>query len=133
MSIPLEALSNYTVFREKYSLDDTQNRVDILVEGSQCVLYIEVKIDAREGPDQLTRYSDGLKRRAKALGKLHSAIIYLTTEERLPNQALEHSVTLASWKQVAEAVDATMRAEQIRSNELTGRLLTSLSRHIQNF
>jgi hypothetical protein len=125
-------MSNYTVFREKYSLDDVQNRVDLLIESSDFVLYVEVKIDAPEGSNQITRYSEGLKRRAKALGKAHSAVIYLTPEGRDPNQAQKHDVILASWKHVAEAIDATMRAERIGSGELTGRLLTSLSRHLRS-
>jgi hypothetical protein len=49
----IDLTRRYRVFTEHYSLDDEGNCVDLVIDGSDFVVFIEVKIDAREARNRL--------------------------------------------------------------------------------
>lgn len=76
--IPIEPAETYTVATEKYSLNDSQDRVDVILEGTDFLVFIECKIYSSEGREQILRYIRTLEKRANYLGKKRFALIYLT-------------------------------------------------------
>ena len=67
--------SVYRATEECCPLGDESERVDIEIESDEVLLFIEVKIDALEGKEQLKRYHDVAKTKA---GSREWKIIYLT-------------------------------------------------------
>jgi hypothetical protein len=131
LALPLDAKTPYVVFREKYSLSDDTNRVDLLVEGDAFVIYIEVKIDAVEGPEQIGRYLESVRRRAQTFGKPHHALVYLTQDQRKPRDCTDERIFLASWKDVIAAIETVLKDHNISPSDPLGLLLTSLTHHLR--
>jgi len=78
---------------------DRDNRVDIVLDGKNILLYIEVKIDAPQGEQQLHRYHNLAKNchRGRKWG-----VVYLTPRGGLPDdaQTLENCMAI-SWLDVS--------------------------------
>src|SRR5690606_6935459 len=89
---------------EVYPALDERNRVDLVVETTEAVVLIEVKIDAQEGPEQLTRYVESGKRLAAALGRAHSWVLYIAP--RSPGRDDVHHV---DWFDVAHSIRSAVR------------------------
>lgn len=53
LPIELKAPQKYSSYAENYPISDGKNRVDIEIESDELLLFIEIKIDANEGIDQL--------------------------------------------------------------------------------
>ena len=68
---------NYSAIDECSPLGNLENRVDIEIDTSEFLLFIEVKIYANEGVDQLKRYYREAMLKTKNINK-DWAIIYLT-------------------------------------------------------
>lgn len=81
-------------------LADTADRVDVVLEGDDFVVFIEVKIHAGLQPRQLERYALAAERSARLRGKAHCAVIYLA-----PNTAiLPDGCGWLSWRHLARAL-----------------------------
>lgn len=99
---------------EKYPTGDTTNRVDIELDADNFFMLIEVKIDAYEQKDQISRYIGEAKKRA---GAHPWAVVYLTPQGRVPLSAGEEAdvtdVPCLSWRRLAivmtQALEPTRR------------------------
>lgn len=130
--IPSHELADYAVFPQRCSVHGGTDRVDLIVDGANFLIYIEVKIDAFEGPEQIKRYLEGMMIRAKTLRKQYSTLIYLTRERQKPRDLHDATIALASWQDVAEAIEAALREEGIKLDQLPGVLLNTLSHHLRS-
>ena len=96
---------------EKYPTGDATNRVDIEIDADNFFMLIEVKIDAYEQKDQISRYIGEAKKRA---GEQPWAVVYLTPQGRVPLSAGEEAdVPCLSWRRLAsvltQALEPTRR------------------------
>lgn len=87
-------------------LGDGSDRVDIVLEGDDFLVFIEVKIDAGQQPGQLTRYAAAAARTAALRGKPHHAVIYLC--ERAEN--LPAACRRITWRSVGSALRSAERS-----------------------
>ena len=110
---------------ELVPLADETNRIDLVLEGDDCVVFIEVKIDAPFQPGQLTRYLDSLRRRRDHLGKKHSQLI-LIGDLVIPDGV--HCMPVR-WGGVARALRAGAR--QAADNAYAARLACDFADHLE--
>lgn len=112
--IPEKLLSsNYLVMTEAYAIGDSANRVDILVEGSEFVVIIEVKIDAAEGDNQIARYVEVAASKAAVLGTDHYAVVFLAPNSHGKVGRQPRNLLIATWADVAAAINRNIAAEQV--------------------
>ncbi len=117
--------SHYRVSVEHTSFGERDNRVDLAIEGENCVIFIEVKIDAPEGRDQLDRYTALAKRRAMALHKPVSLVLYLNNTCP-PNPPA--GLIWMTWRDVARAILAAVTGPSERT--VSGAILKQFATHI---
>jgi hypothetical protein len=118
---------NYRVSVEHCPLGERDNRVDLAVEGENCVIFIEVKIDAPEGPKQLSRYLQTARARALSLNKPISLVLYVS-ETWPPTRPYE--LICLTWRDIAQAMSKVVRQEPNRT--MTGALLLQFVNHLKN-
>ncbi|HEV7293130.1 MAG TPA: PD-(D/E)XK nuclease family protein [Devosia sp.] len=111
--------------RENYPLGDLQNRVDVEAIGANFLLFIEVKIDAAEGVDQVARYADLAAKKAAILRRPNWAVLYLS--QRAPEQQSERCLHLR-WRTVAQAIRSASKA--MDANDFSTRLALGFARHV---
>lgn len=119
----------YSVQTEACPLGSIDDRVDLSVEGSTFLLLIEVKIDAAEGPAQLSRYDQILRRKAQALGK-RPALIYLSPK---PAREPPPDAFYADWSAVRRAARRTSVARPHSQRTFQDYLLAQFAEHVRNF
>ena len=73
----------YFTTEECCPLGNQESRVDIEIDADEFLLFIEIKINATEGKDQLQRYIDIAQAKAKNRDWL---IVYLTRDGKLPEK-----------------------------------------------
>lgn len=119
----------YSVQTEACPLGATDDRVDLSIEGATFLLLIEVKIDAAEGPAQLSRYDEILSRKAQALGK-RPALVYLS-----PKPAREPPVDAfyADWSAVRRAARRASAARPQSVRTFQDHLLEQFAEHVRSF
>ncbi|WP_142780823.1 PD-(D/E)XK nuclease family protein [Agrobacterium sp. T29] len=117
--------SHYRVSAEHTSFGERDNRVDLAIEGKNCIIFIEVKIDAPEGRDQLDRYTALAKRRAIALRKPVSLVLYLNNT--CPPNPPAHLIWL-TWRDVARAIFSAVAGSPERT--VSGAVLKQFATHI---
>ena len=115
----------YRVAVETNPYGQESNRIDLSIEGSTFFLYIEIKIDAVEGEDQIDRYIAVMKSRADVLLK-QSFFIYLSPRS---SKKFYQEVTHANWKDIATAVRNVSRS----SSDINSRLLKQFAEHVKHF
>lgn len=119
----------YSVQTEACPLGATDDRVDLSVEGATFLLLIEVKIDAAEGPAQLSRYDEILRRKAQALGK-RPALIYLSPQ---PAREPPPDAFYADWAAVRRAARRVSAARPRADRRFQDHLLAQFAEHVRNF
>ena len=117
-------LSRVSVLTEEWPLGSEANRVDIAIDTADCTLFVEVKIDAPEGPNQLHRYAALVQQKARALGRQHGRVIYLGS--RSPRDP-PPEVAIITWREVAQVLSALPR------EGFGGALALQFARHIRAF
>lgn len=91
---------------EKYPTGDATNRVDIEIDADNFFMLIEVKIDAGEQKDQISRYISEARKRA---GGHPWAVVYLTPQGRVPLSAGEETdVPCLAWHHLASVLTQAM-------------------------
>lgn len=123
----LNECKNYRVIAEALPLGDIEDRIDIEIQGNDFLIFIEVKINAAEGPEQLQRYHDLLKKKADLYNLKKRALIYLTRYES-PKTNVE--CLCLSWRQLALALERRKLPESVNH---TQQLLRQFCQHIQSF
>ena len=79
------------------------NRVDIVIENESFLLFIEVKIHARETGNQLERYSNILQ--AHACNK-PCGLVFLTLTGRAARDESAKGIACLNWKHLADSLEA---------------------------
>ncbi|MBO9127946.1 MULTISPECIES: PDDEXK-like family protein [unclassified Rhizobium] len=116
----------YHVAVEHSAFEERDNRVDLAITGSNCVIFIEVKIDAREGKDQLARYAALARRKATALHKPVAAVLYLS---QASHPDVPDGIVAITWKDVAAAIIAATSG--ISERTLSAQLLRQFASHVE--
>ncbi len=119
----------YSVQTEACPLGAIDDRVDLSIEGATFLLLIEVKIDAAEGPAQLCRYDETLRRKAQALGK-RPALIYLSPK---PAREPPPDAFYADWSAVRRAARRASMARPQAQRTFQDHLLAQFAEHVRNF
>ncbi|MEN3976272.1 PD-(D/E)XK nuclease family protein [Emcibacter sp. SYSU 3D8] len=133
VSLPIDPGERYAVFRELNPDGDEANRVDLVIDGPDFVIFIEAKIDAVEGNNQLARYLSLAKNRASRAGKPCYVVIFLcpAANRGLSIPKTDHLV-VATWRDVAAAIGEVERSTgDIES--FAARLLGQFKSHIRKF
>ena len=100
--VPLcQGLRHATVRTEEWPLGSETDRVDIAIDGQDFAVFVEVKIDAPEGPDQINRYLTSAKSKAVALRRTYGRVIYLSSSSL---QVAQPDLATMSWREVARAL-----------------------------
>ncbi|WP_424139650.1 PD-(D/E)XK nuclease family protein [Roseomonas chloroacetimidivorans] len=116
--------SRVSVLTEEWPLGSETDRVDIAIDGPDFALFIEVKIDAPEGPNQLARYAVLAQQKARALGRKYGRVIYLGP--RAPRDP-PPDVAIITWREVARVLSALPR------EGIGGALAAQFARHVRAF
>jgi PD-(D/E)XK nuclease superfamily len=124
-----EVRGGYTVRTEDYPSGQSDNRVDLSIEGRTFLLIIEVKIDAGEGPKQLCRYDKVLHAKAGMLNK-RAALIYLSP---LPPLNPPPGTVHATWTDVVFAARQVGRMNRAADRSLVASLLLHFADHVTAF
>lgn len=122
-----ELKAGYVVRTEDYPLGNADSRIDLSVEGENFLLIVEVKIDAREAPSQLTRYDELLRAKAALLGKRASFILLG------PRGPVTSKAVHASWTDVSIAARAVGGLHKSREQMLPDQLLEQFAAHVTDF
>jgi len=121
--------AGYVVRIEDCPLGGGENRVDLSIEGRKFLLFVEVKIDAREGREQLPRYDLVLRAKAALLNK-RPALIYLSPrspENRPPD------IVHATWNDVVFAARQAGTMDRFGERPLFSVLLLQFAAHVAAF
>lgn len=117
--------NNYWTRIESLPLGALESRVDIEIESPAFLIFIEVKIRAPETGNQLQRYVD--LAREKARGR-PTMVVFLTPDGRLPNDANLHcEVSLFTWKQIASILEKCISRDL--ENSFTGHIFRQFADH----
>lgn len=116
----------YVVRTEHCAAGTTSERVDITIEGVDFVLGIEVKIDAKEGPDQLERYARAVASWGRARN-VESAVVLLA-----PFRPSIPGISHARWEDVIFAARSVLPRKR-GDYGLTHHLIRSFADHAAHF
>ncbi|MCM1129995.1 MAG: PD-(D/E)XK nuclease family protein [Alistipes senegalensis] len=120
---------------QKNTTEDTRSsdRVDIVIEGNQFLLFVEAKIDAGEGPDQTGRYSQIVSDHA---ANRRSVLVFLTRDGRNA-QAEAKGIATLSWGRLACYLEKAIKKRVMESDSLPQPLWATVvlqfCRHIRTF
>ena len=122
----------YFTTEECCPLGNQESRVDIEIDADEFLLFIEIKINATEGKDQLQRYIDIAQAKAKNRDWL---IVYLTRDGKLPEKyklykEQERLIGL-SWKKLAEIFYDYAKDRDVNNRSVW--LLKQFADHIKKF
>ena len=118
----------YRTTREHSPFGDQSNRIDIMIEGGNCVIFLEVKIDAPPGHEQLQRYKAASMVKAVATQKKHSRLLYLSQSSPKAAQA---DVIFLTWADIRKSIQTVIR--QARSDDISGAILRQFASHLKKF
>lgn len=110
----------YCIHTEVCPEDDQTDRVDIVCDGQEFLLYIEVKIDSFEHGEQTKRYEKKLSQ--NSFGRKH-AIIFLAPEAIATNKNAYN----LTWKKCSEICDT------IAGNASVSPLMSAILKQYSNF
>ncbi len=137
-----------------------RNRVDIVLQNEHFLMFIEVKIDAPEGKNQLKRYSDILEKQCSNSKKGFLAFLtprhnYIPEDSKslksgvprndsgldnyIPeaSKSLKYQPTPLSWKQLAHAFETALPKDSITQNTIQKPLWVALVQqfceHVRQF
>lgn len=127
LPIGSELDAGYTVRTEECPLGDASSRVDLSIEGRNFLLVVEVKIDAPEGEQQVTRYNEVLQAKAQLLGK-RPVLVLLG-----PRPPRTGAAVHANWADVAAAAQATARQRKAAERTFADQLLQHFAAHVAAF
>ena len=121
-----ELRRGYRLSLEDCPLGEKTERVDLIIEGKNFLIGIEVKIDARLGPEQLERYIKTIERRANHGGQKPYVILLAPFPPNLKD------VTHARWKDVERAARSAL-PRKTADYQYSDRLIESFAVHIHSF
>jgi hypothetical protein len=83
-------------------------RVDVSIDGPKAIVFIEVKIDAAEGNQQLSRYGKAL---AQLVGERVSLLVFLTFDEKKIAAGGHRQITFRNLLRVWLPIAASSRSQ----------------------
>ena len=117
------------VIAESCPLGEGTERVDIEVDAQHFLLFIEIKINAYEGQEQLNRYLNIAQRKAHNRPWM---VVYLTNQPQLPVMHRNKQNLIAiSWHQVAKVF--LQYSKQAETHNRSAWLVQQFAEHIQAF
>ncbi|OTG75448.1 hypothetical protein B9T26_05545 [Acinetobacter sp. ANC 4169] len=120
---------NYKTIEECCPLGGQESRVDIEIDSREFLIFIEIKINAMEGQNQLQRYIDIA--RAKA-GNRQWLIVYLTKDGKLPQRYQNNEGLFGlSWSIVAKQFKSHTKSADMNNRGIW--LLSQFADHIKSF
>lgn len=106
------------------------SRVDIQLSGKGFLLFIEAKVYSGENGDQLRRYRNHLDLAANGRKR---ALVYLTRQGRLPDDATLHGAVLPlRWCDLADAIVACSERKMLPGS-IGQILIKQFCKHISKF
>lgn len=105
---------------------DGSDRVDLVIETARHLVGIEIKIDAREGREQLARYVEAIGRSARQLEKV-ARVIFLA-----PFAPSRDDVIAADWSMIRAAAAAALPRRR-SEHEISHHLVAQFARHVRGF
>lgn len=119
----------YFTTEECCPLGNQESRVDIEIDADEFLLFIEIKINATEGKDQLQRYIDIAQAKAKNRDWL---IVYLTRDGKLPEKYEDQKNLFGlSWEQLSKILSKYIKNTDV--NNRSAWLVKQFADHIQTF
>jgi len=120
--------SSYWLRIESCPLGERESRVDIEIDGDKFLLFIEVKIDAQETNNQLQRYLDigKIKARGRPWG-----VIFLTRNGRVPQRYEQSNIIGATWADISVVIKTHMKTLPVDS--FSRMALLQFVNHIKSF
>lgn len=121
-----ELAAGYIVRTEHCLGADGADRVDLVIESARHLVGIEVKIDAGEGLQQLSRYVTAIERSARRLDKRPAVILLAPFRPSCPE------VLTASWPVVRAAAQAVLPPRRSEFS-FAHQLIAAFAVHVRNF
>ena len=119
----------YFTTEECCPLGNQESRVDIEIDADEFLLFIEIKINAMEGRDQLQRYIDIAEAKAKDRDWL---IVYLTRNGKLPERYNAHkNLKGMSWMGISKILSEYTKNSEV--NNRSAWLVKQFADHVKNF
>lgn len=122
----------YLATEECCPLGNKESRVDIEIDADDFLLFIEIKINANEGRDQLQRYIDIAQVKAN---NRDWCIIYLTRDGKLPERYKiyeeDKKIVGISWKHLSRIFHKYAKESEV--NNRSAWLVKQFADHIENF
>lgn len=122
-------VQDYQTTAECCPLGEQDSRVDIEIDAENLLLFIEIKINANEGVDQLQRYQQIAQAKAKDRPWL---VVYLTRTGILPPKYKSQNGFIAlSWEQVARMLKNYVKTAH--ADNRAAWLINQFASHINTF
>jgi hypothetical protein len=123
--------SGYRTRLETYPLGNSDSRVDIDIDGAKFVLFIEVKVNASERPDQVARY----RRLAhEAANGRNFGVLFLSRSLIGLDLSETEQVVAITWHDVAASVSKHLSDKAATEGDKFLRtLLSQLVQHFSKF
>ena len=119
----------YFTTEECCPLGNQESRVDIEIDADEFLLFIEIKINAAEGKDQLQRYIDIAQAKAK---KRYWLVVYLTRDGKLPEKYKAHkNLQGMSWMEVSKILFEYTKNSDV--NNRSAWLVKQFADHVKDF
>ncbi len=126
---PASTINNdYRTKAESLPMGERENRIDIELSGADFLIFIEVKINAGEGYQQLSRYQGLIKKKSESYGMCHGGIVYLTRYG--DDKKNEQGCISLSWAQLAHSFRSVKLPVEAFFSQM---LLKQFCEHIENF
>lgn len=119
-----DSLGKVSVVTECWPVGSTTERVDIVVDGDDFTLFVEIKINAREGKEQLARYMNVAEMKRRVTGKRHGLVLYLSPAAPLK---LPEGAGFITWKDIEQIFLC------LPKNGFNGAITQQFAQHIQKF
>jgi hypothetical protein len=113
---------------ETYPLSNEESRVDIEIVSPEFLIIVEVKVDAPEGEEQVSRYLTLASR--KAAGRPF-AVIFLSRHNSPVDLKKELHVIRTTWKGLAAAIREVAGASVSTESGFVDILLAQFAQHIK--
>lgn len=93
---------------EERPMESERDRIDLVIDHPDLLIFVEIKIDATEGPRQLERYVEAAKQAAHFQGRAAWAVVYLTRSAPASSSA---DILPLSWRSLASAIQARQNTD----------------------
>lgn len=113
---------------EDRPMGSDRDRVDLVVDHPQLLLFVEIKVDAAEGRDQLRRYAEAARDMARCAGRPAWRVAYLT---KSTPRNVESGVIPLSWRDLSRAMKSRLAGVIPASSSRT--TITQLLDHFAGF